>query len=685
MATSLQARSNIAHKVRNTKLPRTKALMPLFEVISNSIHAISEAKLLGMLAESGKISVKIIRNGDQATLEGMKQIDSYPIKSFVVTDNGIGFNNNNLEFFVESDTDHKMDIGGKGIGRFVCLKAFKKMVVKSYFKANSSVYLREFEFHASKENFRNLIEEENPEFEIGTTITLSEYKDEFIKFVPRPIMLVARAIVLHFQLYFIQDTAPEIIVENQNGDFINVKRLFHAEFKNSVKEKEFKVYDSSFTLYLTKLYNGLSHKIHFCAHNRSVKEEGLASRIVDLGKYPIQDDNGDFYYQAFVVGDILDENVDTERVGFTFATDDDDESEEEDSSEITLFKVRRGAVAAIEELLAEYLDMVRDEKIKVYTPTIHDELPQYRTILESRIEEVKKLPPKLSNQKLDIELYKIEANWKIEIKEEGKQLLDSKKDIQSLDAYKDRYEKFLQEFNEIGKIELARYVVHRKAVIELLELLLGKNSDDKFTNEDIIHSIFFPLRSSSDDVPHDKQNLWLLDERLTYHSFLASDKRFEQISHLSSNGQDRTDLLIFNDALAFSENKLPPYNSFTIVEFKKPQRDDFQDNDPKKNPLDQVEKYIDDLLEGHVTNRQGRQIKIDRSTPFYVYIVCDISNSFERILQKREFIRTPDGMGYYRFKSQYYSAYIEILPFEKLLLNANQRNRILFNKLGIDY
>jgi hypothetical protein len=34
----LFATSNIANKVRNTRLPRTKPLLPLFEIVSNSIH-----------------------------------------------------------------------------------------------------------------------------------------------------------------------------------------------------------------------------------------------------------------------------------------------------------------------------------------------------------------------------------------------------------------------------------------------------------------------------------------------------------------------------------------------------------------------------------------------------------------------------------------------------------------------
>ena len=235
----------------------------------------------------------------------------------------------------------------------------------------------------------------------------------------------------------------------------------------------------------------------------------------------------------------------------------------------------------------------------------------------------------------------------------------------------------------MGKSELARYVVHRKSVIHLLDKLIELNATGKFTDEDLIHNIFCPIKSSSDEIPHDKQNLWLIDERLTYHSFLASDRSFDQIPAVNSNSKDRTDLLIYNDALAFTEDAKAPFQSFTIVEFKKPQRGGYSDNDPKKNPLDQVEKYITELLKGNVTSRTGRQIKLEPQTPFYVYIICDITDSLEDILKKREFSKTPDGQGYFLFKSKYYNAYIEVLPFEKILSDSRKRNRILFDKLGI--
>jgi hypothetical protein len=226
-------------------------------------------------------------------------------------------------------------------------------------------------------------------------------------------------------------------------------------------------------------------------------------------------------------------------------------------------------------------------------------------------------------------------------------------------------------------------VVHRKTVIDLLNEFLDIDKSEKFKDEDIIHNIFFPIRSTSDEVLPENQNLWLLDERLTYHSFLSSDKSFDKIDEIDVKNGDRADLLIYNDALAFSEDKRSPHNSFTIVEFKKLQRNNFRDYDSEKNPMEQCERYIESLLAGKVKDRTGRLINVEQNTPFYVYIVCDITPSLEKILRNREYIQTPDKLGYFTVKSQYYKAYIEVLPFEKVLKDAQKRNRILFDKLGI--
>ncbi len=68
---------------------------------------------------------------------------------------------------------------------------------------------------------------------------------------------------------------------------------------------------------------------------------------------------------------------------------------------------------------------------------------------------------------------------------------------------------------------------------------------------------------------------------------------------------------------------------------------------------------------------------------YNVYIICDLHTSLVDILRSREFDKTPDGQGYFKFYTRYYNAYIEVLPFEKVLSDAKKRNRILFEKLGL--
>ncbi|MEN9908927.1 MAG: hypothetical protein RLZZ540_2076 [Bacteroidota bacterium] len=683
----LLATSNIANKVRNTRLPKTKPLMPLFEIISNSIHSIEEAEKLGYLKKGhGEIIIKCIRNGSEDTLQQLSEIDIYPIHSFEILDNGIGLNPENLKSFIEADTDHKIEIGGKGVGRFVCLKAFKELNITSYF--NDELDKEKgisFNFRATKEGFHNFSDKSIGNNKIGTKVLLKDIKPEYQKHLDFELHSVAKEIVSHFLLYFIRKQTPKIIIRNQNNIEYNLSTLYNTDFKSDVQTKIFDIQGEKFTMYLTKSLKIFSHKINFCAHNRSVIKEGLYSKLVDLGKNSIEDEDGKrFYYQAYVIGDILDHYVDTERIGFNFPDDNNEDEEDEESLDLNLAKLRRASILAIEDLLIDYLSDVRSKKVDSYKPTILEEFPQYRSVLNFKREEISKLPPDLSKDKLDIELYKIESQWRLEVKEEKIKLLDENKDVTNHDEYVIKYEKFLGEFNEIGKSDLARYVVHRKTIIELLEDLIEHNKDDKFENEDLIHNIFFPIRSNSDEISLDKQNLWLLDERLTYHSFLASDKTNNSIKNISSTKNDRADLLIYNEAFAFSDSKTSPHNSFTIVEFKKPMRDDYEDYDEKKNPIEQTEKYIDNLLGGKVKGKNGRFVEVNEQTPFYIYIVCDITPSLEKVLKRREFIKTPDGKGYFKVKSQYYSAYFEVLPFEKVLEDAKKRNRILFEKLNIE-
>ena len=56
--------------------------------------------------------------------------------------------------------------------------------------------------------------------------------------------------------------------------------------------------------------------------------------------------------------------------------------------------------------------------------------------------------------------------------------------------------------------------------------------------------------------------------------------------------------------------------------------------------------------------------------------------SFEAILDFHDFSQTPDKMEYYKYNDKM-NAYIEILSYDKIINDAQKRNKILFDKLGI--
>ena len=111
---------NLQGRIKNFSLPTNKPLMPLFEAVVNSIHAIKEKKITDV-----KIDINVIRKSSLMN-DGLD-----PIVSFEITDNGIGFNDNNFESFMQSDSDYKADFGGKGVGRFTWLKAFENVKITS--------------------------------------------------------------------------------------------------------------------------------------------------------------------------------------------------------------------------------------------------------------------------------------------------------------------------------------------------------------------------------------------------------------------------------------------------------------------------------------------------------------------------------------------------------------------------
>lgn len=188
---------------------------------------------------------------------------------------------------------------------------------------------------------------------------------------------------------------------------------------------------------------------------------------------------------------------------------------------------------------------------------------------------------------------------------------------------------------------------------------------------------FVRRKKDSEDLDYDAHNLWMLDERLNFSSYVSSDKPLNR-----TNG-DRTDITIYNRRVAFrGENEAS--NPITIFELKKPQRDNFADPSSKEDPIHQIVRYVNQIRDGKFKTPAGRDIIVNGTTPFYGYVVCDLTAKVRKWLEfEKDFTPMPDGLGWFRWFGNN-SLYMEVLSWTKILRDAEMRNKIFFNKLGID-
>ena len=143
-----------------------------------------------------------------------------------------GFNDENYEAFQTSDTRNKAHKGGKGVGRFLWLKAFSNAEIESTYEHDGSFWKRTFAFTLSKSGVVGAHTESTDAKERKTLVTLVGFKPEFERMCPRSARVIARRIVEHCLQYFVLGTCPRILVHDKEaGDVVDVNRMFASEMK----------------------------------------------------------------------------------------------------------------------------------------------------------------------------------------------------------------------------------------------------------------------------------------------------------------------------------------------------------------------------------------------------------------------------------------------------------------------
>jgi len=650
----------------------TNVYTPIVEVVVNAIQAIEATG-----RTDGVVNVNIDRS-PQGPLDESKS----EIVGFTIVDNGEGFTDENREAFDTLYTERKIAEGGKGFGRFICLKYFNDVTIESIYKENDNFKLRKFRMGKDTEIIIKETLSSSAAIDTQTSIKLIS---PMAQMPERSAASLARTLVEKLLPYFVSEnqTCPRIVLRETDGsssvvlnDYLNnrdnplimestaARGEFPLEGQGDTKE---------FTARVFKIYSPKSSrsKISLVAHRREVTSVSLHNYIpefseefFDKSDSSSEDGGKNFIIKVYVFGDYLDEHVSLERGGFDFHREHDllyGISQKDIEQEAAEFARR-----SVDSDVAER----RERKIERVRSYVRDQAPWHASIIKDV--DFTDFPYNPSDDQIEGHLHHHKYSQEIKVRSEVKALLASEKP----DELAEKAAGIVSRVSSSSRNELVHYVALRKSVLDIFEKSLSIGADGKYQSEGVVHDIIFPRKGDADTTLFEDHNLWIIDERLNFTEYLSSDLP------LDGARSGRPDLLAFDKRIGFRGDN-EPSNPVTIFELKKPQRDDFVDQSSKEDPVQQIVRYVIKIRDGKYRTPQGREVLVSDNTPFYGYVVCDLTPKVRDWLEdEKDFKPMPDRIGYFSWHDKL-NLYMEVLSWDKVLRDANMRNKIFFHKLGI--
>jgi len=670
---------DLANQIRQTVLPRWKPLLPLFEATMNSFQAIKDAQMPAGIV--GEVTIEVEREHD------LFENETPPIIGFTIRDNGIGFDDDNFDSFNTAYSSRKYQIGGKGLGRFTWLKAFDRAQITSTFIDDSNKYLtRSFTFDQAYELDERGLPKPAQLTGRGTTIRLVGLRREYRDQVPRSTEVLVQKIIEHFILVLLEPDCPHIVVTDM-GLRHDVNQIFEHDYRATASSHAFELSGFLFTAHGFRLPASRStkHKLVYAADQRAVQSDKLEDFVPNLRSKLEDSDGRSFFYLAIVQSPYLSQHVSPNRTDFDFSVADDGDLEADLlSSEQLIPKaaIRDKVLEFVQADLKDTIESINSTKLERIRQYIAEEAPQYRILLRSADRFLDRLPPAPSRADIEAALHRELFNRETELKKQSSRIIKEAEKIDDYEVYSTSFSKFLNDYNELGASALAQYVQHRKIILEFLERAISlREGENKFPLEKVVHQLVFPMQTTSDDIPYSQQNLWMIDERLTYHSFISSDKRTKSLRNLASEDIQRGDIVIFDEKILFSDDSPAekPLNSIVVIEFKQPGRTTYREGE---NPVLQAASVIN-AIRASKYKVDGRILPVaNPDIPASIFCVADLTPRLRQILIDFDANVTPDNQGFYGYHRTH-KVYYEVIDYTKMLQDAKKRNRIFFDKLNL--
>ncbi len=661
---------NIKRLVENIR-SGTNSYTPLVELVVNGIQAVEQKG-----DADGLVEIEVIRNGQPDLTERIEEVDG-----FVVKDNGVGFTERNRDAFDTLYTDLKAADGGKGFGRFTCLKYFERMKVRSTFEQDGAFHDRAFSMGLGNEIVVNETVSASGAEATGSAVEISGIKS--IRFPDKGLEVIGRIVVERLLPYFVERPCPRIVIRDAGtlkppislNDYLSSENSQIVELPVADPNFIFNSPDGdkTFRVRVFKFYSprASKSKVSLVAHRREVTENPLQTYIPEFAEEFYEPSEGqnetkgrNFVIKAYVFGGYLNDNVSLERGEFRFQADSDL------FEGISQNQIEQRAAEIAQSVVGNQIQARRERKQAHIDEYVETQAPWHRTL--SKDADFSSLPMTPTHKEIELLLQKSKFEKEVETRDRVSAILNSE-DSGSLH---DQIASVVANITETSKNDLIHYVSMRRCVLDLFGRSLEIGADGKHRSEGDVHDIIIQRKADSNELDYESHNLWMLDERLNFASYVTSDKP------ILTDSRDRTDVTIFNRPVVFrGENEAS--NPVTIFEFKKPQRDDFANPSSKEDPVQQIIRYVNSIRDGQIKTSFGRTILVGDTTSFYGYVVCDLTPKVIKWLEfEKNFTPMADGLGWFSWVGRIH-LYIEVISWDKLLRDAEMRNKIFFKKLGI--
>lgn len=211
--------------------------------------------------------------------------------------------------------------------------------------------------------------------------------------------------------------------------------------------------------------------------------------------------------------------------------------------------IEKSAAQVAQEALGTDI-ISRQEKKKGRVVTYVDEdAPWHKTLLKNL--DLTSLPYNPSNEEIELRLQKEKFRQEALLRKEVTQVLAGA----DLNDLKETVSRLVEAISESSKNDLVHYVALRRNVLDIFSRSLAVDSEGKYQTEGLVHDIIFPRKGDSDITSFEDHNLWIIDERLNFTTYVSSD------IPLNGGTSERPDLAVYDKRVVFRGDNEPSIQS----------------------------------------------------------------------------------------------------------------------------